>query len=92
MVRTISCLTVSYICLTVSYICLALSCICLIVSYICLAVSYITDLWLWKVETCWTGLKRVWRYQREVIRIRISKKNRQWPKEKVQKDKTYIYN
>ena len=35
--------------------------------------------------------RRVWRYQREVIRICISKNNRQiqWSKEKVQKDKQW---
>ena len=35
-----------------------------------------------------SGIRRDWRYQREVIRIRISKKNRQHKKStKVQKDK-----
>jgi len=38
---------------------------------------------------CYSILRRVWRYQREVIRICISKKNRQHndQKEQVQKDK-----
>jgi hypothetical protein len=47
-----------------------------------------TEINLYNIEYIVNSWK-VWRYQREVIRIRISKKNRQhWPKkDKVQKDK-----
>jgi len=50
----------------------------------CTEITLVRRVWRYQREV----IRRVWRYQREVIRIwKIEGQTKQWPKEKVQKNK-----